>query len=845
MAFRQPIICVLLLLVLCHLASAAKYFLPLIKDDSKTQFYTTFVVGTPPVRVNAAVDLGNKYNWLACSLIGYNKSSTYAVIPCDGNDCDGCISCGGPVATPACNNNSCGAVAYTPWSDGLYSSGLISDTISLYSTSAHKSASLPKFQFACADGTGPLKGLSGHTKGVVTLARTATALHAQVSSALMTPRKFALCAPSGLYGTLYFGGGPYFLRPSTADLSKSLVTTALIINPSSTAPIYSEGEASVEYFINVRSIKIDAAPVKFNSSLLSFDKDGSGGTKISTIDPYTTLHSQIYKPFLDLFMAKAAALKLVKVAPVAPFGACFSSKSIRYNAKTGKGIPIIDLVFNEKSAVLHGKNARWRIYGSNSMVKVSSDVQCLGIVDAGKYGSVTSVVIGAKQLEDNLVEFDLQNGKLGFTSSLLHLGTSCSNCIILLLLVCHLASAAQYYLPLVKDDNKTQIYTTFVVGTPPVRVNVAVDLGNKYSWFTCDLIGYNKSSTYAVVPCDGNDCDGCISCGGSVATPTCNNNSCGAVAYSPWSDALYSSGLITDTISLYSSAPPKSASLPKFRFACADGAGPLKGLSGHTKGVVTLARTATALQAQVSSTLKTPQKFALCSPSGLYGTLYFGGGSYFLPPSTADLSKSLVTTALVINPNSTAPIFSEGEASVEYFIDVRSIKIDAAPVKFNYTMGIGKDGSGGAKISTMDPYTTLNSHIYKPFVDLFMAKAAALKLVKVAPVAPFAACFSSKSIRYNAYTGKGIPIIDLVFNEKSAILHGKNARWRIYGSNSMVKVSSDVQCLGIVDAGKSDRSVVIGAKQLEDNLVEFDLQNGKLGFTSSLLRYGTSCSKVY
>ncbi|KAK9664829.1 hypothetical protein RND81_14G071600 [Saponaria officinalis] len=412
-------------------ATSQTYLLPIIKDITKPQYYTTFLVGTPQTRVYLAIDLGNLWTWFTCDIVGYNRSSTFRPLSCDAPDCTtfgrlGCVGCPDGPLKPSCTPiNTCGASAYSPQSNMLYSGGVIEDVISLYSQ-AQKSTqkinvNLRNFPFTCASDKGPLKGLSPYTKGILTLARRPVALHAQISSAFKLPHKFALCLPSssGNYnGAMYFGGSPN-------HLSKSLITTPLVINPNSTAPIYSIGEPAVEYFINIRSIKIDGVPVHFKTSLLSFDKDGVGGTKISTMDPYTILHSDIYKPLVTNFINKAATMNITRVQSVPPFGACFSAPTIQ-NTKTGPIVPIIDLIFNEKSPLLHNKNGRWRIYGANSMVKVpNKNVLCLGFVDGG-LKPTTSIVIGGKQMEDNLIEFDLVGNKLGVTSSLLHLGTTCS-----------------------------------------------------------------------------------------------------------------------------------------------------------------------------------------------------------------------------------------------------------------------------------------------------------------------------------------------------------------------------------------------------------------------------------
>ena len=129
--------------------------------------------------------------------------------------------------------------------------------------------------------------------------------------------------------------------------------------------------------------------------MLSIDKKGVGGTKISTINPYTILHTSIYKVVIKDFVKKAASGKIIRVASMAPFGACFSSKTIA-STMTGPAVPTIDLVLQSKSVY-------WRIYGANSMVKVKENVLCLGVVDGGLKPR-TSIVTGGHQLEDNMLE---------------------------------------------------------------------------------------------------------------------------------------------------------------------------------------------------------------------------------------------------------------------------------------------------------------------------------------------------------------------------------------------------------------------------------------------------------
>ncbi|XWS53957.1 hypothetical protein CRYUN_Cryun10bG0045400 [Craigia yunnanensis] len=400
------------------LAKPRAFILPIYKDKATLQYYTNIKMGNPGMHTNVVIDLGAQFLWFGCD--GNYTSSSYHPVACGSAKCEaakgiGCLGCFGPVR-PGCTNNTCSIFPFNPFNQSLISGGLSEDELVVDSTNGVKSllrTNVPSFPFSCADPP-VLDGLAAGTQGMIGLARGQIALPKQFSLKFKVPNKFALCIPSSTpdsgLGDIFIGGGPY--------LSKSLTFTPLLINPVSTAPVFSEGEASEEYFINVKSIEVEGKTVSLKTSLLSIDKKGVGGTKISTIDPYTVLHSSIYKPLVQEFANKAAAMKITRVASVAPFGLCFSSKTIE-NSGTGPTVPAIDLV-------LESSRVTWKIFGHNSMVKLNKNVMCLGVVDGGSKPR-TSIVIGGHQLEDNLLKFDLVSSKLGFSSSLLLKNTSCSH----------------------------------------------------------------------------------------------------------------------------------------------------------------------------------------------------------------------------------------------------------------------------------------------------------------------------------------------------------------------------------------------------------------------------------
>ncbi|KAG6396246.1 hypothetical protein SASPL_142392 [Salvia splendens] len=135
---------------------------------------------------------------------------------------------------------------------------------------------------------------------------------------------------------------------------------------------------------------------------------------------YTILYKSIFTALVDEFVKAAAAMNVKRVASVAPFGACFDSKTIS-SSKAGPDVPTVDFV-------LQSKRVYWRFYGWNTMVKAGEGVVCLAFVEAepNLVGPLTSIAVGGYQMENHLLEFDVAAEKLGFSSSLLLRDTSCN-----------------------------------------------------------------------------------------------------------------------------------------------------------------------------------------------------------------------------------------------------------------------------------------------------------------------------------------------------------------------------------------------------------------------------------
>ncbi|XP_073127466.1 probable aspartic proteinase GIP2 [Henckelia pumila] len=398
--------------------------LPVTKDPSTGQYFTAIGQRTPLKPVKLTLDIGGKSLWVACDRAVY-ISSSYSPAHClspqcslaASKTCDNCWD--GP--RPGCNNNTCSNVVYNTVERSAQLGELATDVIALESTDGSNPGRIirvPNFLFSC----GSLflgEKLAEGAQGMVGLGRTNTSLPSLLSNALGISKKFAICLSSSK-GVAFLGNGPYSLLPPPGMvISERLSYTPLVVNPVSTVyPVLDnfpdKSWPSMEYFIGVEHVKINNQIVELSQKLLSFDAKGNGGTKISSVVPYTVLHTSIYNSITKAFVKSIS--KVPRVKPVAPFGTCYNSSSLG-STRVGPGVPQIEFGLRN--------NVTWTMFGANSMVYIN-EVSCLAFVDGGK-NPRTAIVIGGHQLEDNFFEFDVERSRLGFTSTLLGRQTTCAN----------------------------------------------------------------------------------------------------------------------------------------------------------------------------------------------------------------------------------------------------------------------------------------------------------------------------------------------------------------------------------------------------------------------------------
>ncbi|KAL8235211.1 hypothetical protein R6Q59_021311 [Mikania micrantha] len=249
---------------------------------------------------------------------------------------------------------------------------------------------------ACANSSS-FESFPANVNGVMAFSTSPYALPAYLFEPLK--KTLALCLPSNSTapGVLFVGSGPYYLLPSSdVDVRGLLSYTPLLKHPD-----------SYGYYIGLKSIVVKSKSINIPGNL---------STKLSTLEPYTILRTDIYNRVIKAF--SGATFGIPRARPVTPFGLCYKWLANLGSTHAGFKFPDIDLSFED------GK--KWRVYMANSMKRVTKKVACLAFVDGGAT-TEHAVVIGTHQFEDNFLVFDLQNSTFGFSSSLLHEQTSCSN----------------------------------------------------------------------------------------------------------------------------------------------------------------------------------------------------------------------------------------------------------------------------------------------------------------------------------------------------------------------------------------------------------------------------------
>ncbi|MCL7021524.1 hypothetical protein MKW94_016568 [Papaver nudicaule] len=369
-----------------------------ITKDLKTSLYSI----TLNINEKYVIDLGGPFLWYRCP-------KRYPTVPCSSPVCSSLK----PYSSPSCPSLMCQSKAHctcvvtpvNPVTNKCSLAQLTQKDLSISwtngSTPANSTAKFNKQYVSCAPQS-LLNSLPAGVSGMAGLSRSPVSVSTLfMSRKLKIKKQFSVCLPGtdSAPGVMFFGDGPFRMVPPTpADVLSFLAYTPLVKKPK-----------SADYFISLKGINVN------NNKVVTLGAEGHGGMKLSTVVPYTTLSSLIYKPFLKAFVK--ATRGIPRAPRVKPFKYCLNTTNL---GSTRVGLPVaaIDLVL--------GKGGNWTIFGANSMKQVSDDVACLAFVDGGPEAK-QPVVLGSFQIENNFLSFDLEKSRLGFSSSLFFIRTTCAN----------------------------------------------------------------------------------------------------------------------------------------------------------------------------------------------------------------------------------------------------------------------------------------------------------------------------------------------------------------------------------------------------------------------------------
>ncbi|KAK7332958.1 hypothetical protein VNO80_29715 [Phaseolus coccineus] len=383
--------------------------LPTQKDVSTGLHWTNLLKRTPLIQVPVLVDLNGNQLWLNCEQ--HYSSKTYEAPFCHSAQCfrantHQCLSCPA-AARPGCHKNTCGLMSTNPVTQQNALGELGEDVLAIYvslGTQLGELFTVPHFLFSCAPSFLLQKGLPMNVEGVAGLGHGPISLPNQLASHFGLQRQFTTCLSrhsSSSKGAIIFGDAPNnFHELHGHAIFQDLAYTPLTITPQG------------EYNVRVNSIKINKHSVTPVNKISSTIVGHSGGTMISTSTPHMVLQQSLYESFIQGFAQQLP--KEAQVKAVAPFQLCFHSKNI-------SEYPGVELVMDKPNGPV------WRISGEDLTVQTQPGVSCLAVVNGGMQPRA-EITIGAGQLEENLVVFDLAKSRVGFsTSPLASHGLKCSD----------------------------------------------------------------------------------------------------------------------------------------------------------------------------------------------------------------------------------------------------------------------------------------------------------------------------------------------------------------------------------------------------------------------------------
>ncbi|XP_052146808.1 aspartic proteinase PCS1-like [Oryza glaberrima] len=380
-------------------------------------------VGTPPQNVTMVLDTGSELSWLLCNgsyappltpAFNASGSSSYGAVPCPSTACEW-RGRDLPVP-PFCDtppSNACRvSLSYADASsaDGV----LATDTFLL--TGGAPPVAVGAY-FGCitsyssttatnSNGTGT--DVSEAATGLLGMNRGTLSFVTQTGT-----RRFAYCiAPGEGPGVLLLG--------DDGGVAPPLNYTPLI-EISQPLPYFDR----VAYSVQLEGIRVGCALLPIPKSVLTPDHTGAGQTMVDSGTQFTFLLADAYAALKAEFTSQARLL----LAPLGEpgfvfqgaFDACFRGPEARVAAASGL-LPEVGLVLRGAEVAVSGEKLLNMVPGERRGEGGAEAVWCLTFGNSDMAG-MSAYVIGHHHQQNVWVEYDLQNGRVGFAPARCDLAT--------------------------------------------------------------------------------------------------------------------------------------------------------------------------------------------------------------------------------------------------------------------------------------------------------------------------------------------------------------------------------------------------------------------------------------
>uniref|UniRef100_A0A0A9F425 Peptidase A1 domain-containing protein n=1 Tax=Arundo donax TaxID=35708 RepID=A0A0A9F425_ARUDO len=434
----EPVVLLLCLSLLAHAAEAATVFLPLrvqevampppprppanrLRFRHNVSLTVPAAVGTPPQNVTMVLDTGSELSWLLCNgssrvlspapaAFNASASATYGPVPCSSPDCQW-RGRDLPVP-PSCDappSNTCRvSLSYADASSA--DGALAADTFLLGGAPpVHVLfGCIASYSSTTDDGNNATNSSSEMATGLLGMNRGGLSFVTQTGT-----RRFAYCIAAGDWPGLLVLGGDGAAAPP--------LNYTPLIEISQPLPYFDR----VAYSVQLEGIRVGPALLPIPKSVLSPDHTGAGQTMVDSGTQFTFLLADAYAALKGEFVNQARALVTPLHEPgfvfQGAFDACFRAPEARM-AAASRLLPEVGLVLRGAEVTVAGEKLMYRVPGERRGVAGAEAVWCLTFGNSDMAG-MSAYVIGHHHQQNVWVEYDLQNGRVGFAPERCDLAT--------------------------------------------------------------------------------------------------------------------------------------------------------------------------------------------------------------------------------------------------------------------------------------------------------------------------------------------------------------------------------------------------------------------------------------